>query len=114
MHSSHSGVSLALDIFISPGFLKCRVTHLIAGDLWTTFIVDGCNNHPYFLLIYVLEKKTSTYSFFFVESKNFICDHWATNQIDSPAFRLAGTLWDAGYPYKYRKNDPILYMIFAR
>ena len=32
--SSHSGVSLALDIFISPGFLKCRVTNLIAGDLW--------------------------------------------------------------------------------
>ena len=31
---SHSGVSLALDIFISPGFLKCRVTHLIARDLW--------------------------------------------------------------------------------
>ena len=29
----HSSVSLALDIFISPGFLKCRVTHLIAGDL---------------------------------------------------------------------------------
>ena len=55
VHSSHSGVSLALDIFISPGFLKCRVTHLIAGDLWTTFIVDGCNDHPYFLLIYVLE-----------------------------------------------------------
>ena len=34
VHSSHSGVSLALDIFISPGFLKCRVTHLIAGDLY--------------------------------------------------------------------------------
>ena len=34
VHSSHSSVSLALDIFISPGFLKCRVTHLIAGDLW--------------------------------------------------------------------------------
>ena len=34
VHSSHSGVSLALDIFISPGFLKCRVTHLITGDLW--------------------------------------------------------------------------------
>ena len=34
VHNSHSSVSLALDIFISPGFLKCRVTHLIAGDLW--------------------------------------------------------------------------------
>ena len=34
VQSSHSGVSLALDIFISPGFLKCRVTHLIASDLW--------------------------------------------------------------------------------
>ena len=34
VHSSHSSVSLALDIFISPGFLKCRVTHLITGDLW--------------------------------------------------------------------------------
>ena len=47
VHSSHSGVSLALDIFISPGFLKCRVTHLIAGE---TFIVDGCHGHLYFLL----------------------------------------------------------------
>ena len=55
VHGSHSGVSLALDIFISPGFLKCRVTNLIAGDLWGTFIVDGCNDHPYFLQIYVLE-----------------------------------------------------------
>ena len=34
VHSSNSGVSLALDIFISPGFLKYRVTHLITGDLW--------------------------------------------------------------------------------
>ena len=50
VHSSHSSVSLALDIFISPGFLKCRVTHLIAGDLWLTFIVDGCHDHLYFLL----------------------------------------------------------------
>ena len=50
VHSSHSGVSLALDIFISPGFLKCRVTHLIAGDLWKTFIVNGCHDHLYFLL----------------------------------------------------------------
>ena len=33
MHSLHLGVSLALDISIMPGFLKCRVTHLIAWDL---------------------------------------------------------------------------------
>ena len=60
MHSSHSGVSLALDIFISPGFLKCRVTYLIAGDLWTTFIVDGCNDHQYFFADLCFRAKAST------------------------------------------------------